>query len=78
MSIGKPRKRPEHIRKVVCGKCGEIFNIALTADTRNGYICPGCARREREKRGLDRRKHEESAGTEIKEGNRGNNRKETR
>lgn len=71
MSIGKPRKRPEHIRKVVCGKCGEIINIALTADTRNGYICPRCARKGREKRDCIGRKNEGSLGKSLAEGNEG-------
>lgn len=58
MSIGKPRKRPENIRKIVCGDCGEIINIAITADTSRGYICYKCAKERKKKNDFNRRKNE--------------------
>lgn len=39
-------------RYVVCGDCGEIWNIAKEQDTRHGYLCPQCAYKRR----MERRK----------------------
>lgn len=37
-------------RYVVCGDCGEIWNIAKEQDTRHGYLCPQCAYKRRMER----------------------------
>lgn len=43
-------------RYVVCGDCGEIYNIALTQDTSHGYLCPDCTRKRRKLRDSKERK----------------------
>lgn len=59
MSIGKPRKRPENVRKVVCGDCGKIINIANITDTSRGYICPKCAKERGRKNAFNRGTNED-------------------
>ena len=50
-------------RYVVCGDCGEIWNIAKEQDTRHGYLCPQCAyKRRMERRKKDGQAHHYTVG----------------
>lgn len=49
-------------RYVVCGDCGQIWNIAKEQDTRHGYRCPKCIykRRMERRKNHDRKIHNRS------------------
>lgn len=42
MSIGLPKGKTKNLRLAVCSKCGNIWSIATTQDTKKGYYCPEC------------------------------------
>lgn len=44
MSIGLPKEKPKNLRRAACSKCGNVWNIAATQDTRKGYYCPECSK----------------------------------
>lgn len=44
MSIGLPKGKPKNLRLAACSKCGNIWSIATTQDTRKGYYCPECSK----------------------------------
>lgn len=44
MSIGLPKGKPKNLRLAACSKCGNIWSIAITQDTKKGYYCPECSK----------------------------------
>ena len=54
MTIGLPKGKPKNLRLAACSKCGNVWSIAATQDTKKGYYCPDC-RRERDRKNESRR-----------------------
>ncbi|WMI80944.1 hypothetical protein [Anaerotignum sp. MB30-C6] len=40
-------------RYICCSRCGERWNIAKTANTRHGYLCPECNRKKDKQYAVD-------------------------